>query len=64
LPGFQHRIMPNFTQKSCPVTSGHLNITEDQVGEVLSGKGETDNAGIGFENIIPHLAKRLSEGHS
>jgi hypothetical protein len=56
--------MPNFTQKSCPVTSGHLNITEDQVGEVLSGKGETDNAGIGFENIIPHLAKRLSEGHS
>jgi hypothetical protein len=37
LPRLQHRITPNFAQERGAVTAGHLNIAENQIGEMLMG---------------------------
>ena len=49
--------MPDIAEESGAVSARHVNVTDDQVGEVLAGNGKTCDTGIGIEDVIATLAE-------
>jgi hypothetical protein len=46
--------MPDIVKESRAVTTWHVNVSEDQIREVLPGHGEAGATGVSFKDVVAY----------